>query len=122
MIGNAVPAGRLMLVLVAAAMVAVTAAAGNETNPDAVELAPLPMPVEFKSDMDSPVAFDSTTTVVVDCPDAEAVKAAGYNQLRSLGITDRGAIAAGQIADIVLVDDSLTPQMTIIGGRVLMRS
>jgi len=64
--GNAVPAGRLMLVLVAAVMVAMTAAAGNEANPDAVELAPLPMPVEFKSDMDIPVAFDSTTTVVVD--------------------------------------------------------
>ena len=27
-----------------------------------------------------------------------------------------------EIADIVLVDDSLTPRMTIVGGRVLMRS
>ena len=45
-----------------------------------------------------------------------------YNQLRSLGIADRGEIAAGQIADLVLVDDSLTPRMTIVGGRVLMRS
>ena len=53
-------------IMLAAAMVAVTAAAGNEANPDAIELAPLPMPVEFKSDMDIPVAFDSTTTVVVD--------------------------------------------------------
>ena len=26
--------------------------AGNEANPDAIELAPLPLPVEFKSDMD----------------------------------------------------------------------
>ena len=49
----------------------------------------------------------------------EAIKAAGFNQLRSLGIIDRGEIAAGQIADIVLVDDSLTPQMTIIGGEVM---
>ena len=47
--------------------------AGNAANPDAIELAPLPMPVEFKSDMDSPVAFDASTTVVVDCPDAAAV-------------------------------------------------
>ena len=59
---------------------------------------------------------------VTGWPLCVAVKAAGYNQLRSLGIADRGEIAAGQIADIVLVDDSLTPQMTIIGGRVLMRS
>ena len=48
--------------------------AGNEANPDAIELAPLPMPVEFKSDMDSPVAFDASTTVVVDCPDAKGAE------------------------------------------------
>ena len=47
--------------------------AGNEANPDAIELAPLPLPVEFKSDMDKPVAFDASATVTVDCPDAEAV-------------------------------------------------
>ena len=59
---------------------------------------------------------------VTGWPLCEAIKAAGYNQLRSLGIADRGEIAAGQIADLVLVDDSLTPRMTIVGGRVLMRS
>ncbi len=47
--------------------------AGNKANPDAIELAPLPMPVEFKRDMDKPVAFDASTTVVVDCPDESAV-------------------------------------------------
>jgi len=47
--------------------------AGNTANPDAVELAPLPMPVEFKSDMDAPVAFDASTTVALACPDADAV-------------------------------------------------
>ena len=31
--------------------IALSAYAGNEANPDAIELAPLPMPVEFKSDM-----------------------------------------------------------------------
>ena len=56
---------------------------------------------------------------VAGWPLHEAVKAAGFNQLRSLGIIDRGEIAEGQIADIVLVDDSLTPQMTIIGGEVM---
>jgi len=48
----------------------------------------------------------------------EAVKTAGYNQLRSLGITDRGEIAPGQIADLVLVDEDLSPRMTIVAGRV----
>ena len=56
---------------------------------------------------------------VTGWPLCDAVKAAGYNQLRSLGITDRGEIAAGQIADMVLVDDSLMPRMTIVGGRGL---
>ena len=51
----------------------IVAFAGNVANPDAIELAPLPMPVEFKGDMDSPVAFDASATVAVDCPDAAAV-------------------------------------------------
>jgi N-acetylglucosamine-6-phosphate deacetylase len=55
---------------------------------------------------------------VTGWPLHEAVKAAGYNQLRSLGIADRGEIAAGQIADLVLVDESLTPRMTIVAGEV----
>ena len=59
---------------------------------------------------------------VTGWPLHEAVKAAGYNQLRSLGITDRGEVAPGQVADLVLVDDSLSPRMTIVGGRALMRS
>ncbi len=37
-------------------------------------------------------------------PLEEAVKALGYNQLRSLGIADRGEIRVGQRADLVLVD------------------
>ncbi len=49
---------------------------------------------------------------VTGWPLHEAVKAAGYNQLRSLGITDRGEIAPGQMADLVLVDSDLVPQAT----------
>ena len=49
---------------------------------------------------------------VTGWPLHEAVKAAGYNQLRSLGITDRGEIAPGQMADLVLVDSDLVPQVT----------
>jgi len=59
---------------------------------------------------------------VTGWPLHEAIKAAGYNQLRSLGIVDRGEIAAGQVADLVLLDGSLTPRMTMVGGRVLMHS
>ena len=39
--------------------------AGNVANPDAVELHPIPRPVEMTSDMDRPVAFDKSTTVIV---------------------------------------------------------
>ena len=51
-------------------------------------------------------------------PLEDAVKAAGFNQLRSLGITDRGEIKSGQIADLVLVDEDLNPVKTIVGGRL----
>ena len=49
-------------------------------------------------------------------PIHEAIKAAGFNQLRSLGIVDRGEIAPGQVADLVLLDGSLAPKATIAGG------
>ena len=55
---------------------------------------------------------------VTGWPLEEAVKAAGFNQLRSLGIADRGEIAPGQVADIVLVDAALTPRMTVVGGEM----
>ena len=55
---------------------------------------------------------------VTGWPLEQAVKAAGYNQLRSLGITDRGEIAPGQVADIVLVDSDLKPKMTLVGGAI----
>ena len=61
-------------VFLAVAFSALASFAGNKANPDAVELVPLPMPVEYKSDMDNPVTFDATTTVTVECPDAAAVE------------------------------------------------
>ena len=51
---------------------------------------------------------------VTGWPLHEAVKAAGYNQLRSLGIMDRGEIAPGQKADLVLVEPDLVPQDTFV--------
>ena len=55
---------------------------------------------------------------VTGWPLAEAIKAAGYNQCRSLGLADRGEIAPGQVADLVLSDNEFVPQMTIVGGEV----
>jgi N-acetylglucosamine-6-phosphate deacetylase len=54
---------------------------------------------------------------VTGWPLEEAVKAAGYNQCRSLGIMDRGEIAPRQIADLVLLDEYLVPRQTIVNGR-----
>ena len=53
---------------------------------------------------------------VTGWPLHEAVKAAGFNQLRSLGIVDRGEIVPGQAADLVLVDVDLTPRMAFVGS------
>ena len=55
---------------------------------------------------------------VTGWPLEEAVKAAGFNQLRSLGIADRGDIAPGQVADLVLVDADFTPRTTIVDGTI----
>jgi N-acetylglucosamine-6-phosphate deacetylase len=35
-----------------------------------------------------------------------------------MGIADRGEIAVGQVADMVLVDDDFVPLKTIVGGVV----
>ena len=55
-------------------------------------------------------------------PLEEAVKATSYNQCVSLGIPDRGEIASGKIADIVLVDVDLNPVMTIVNGMIAWKS
>ena len=59
---------------------------------------------------------------VAGWPLHEAVKAAGFNQLRSLGIRDRGEIAPGQVADLVLTDADLMPQKTIVAGTIAWES
>ena len=38
--------------------------AGNAANPDAIELEPMPRPVEMSSDMDAPVPFDEKTGTI----------------------------------------------------------
>jgi N-acetylglucosamine-6-phosphate deacetylase len=54
---------------------------------------------------------------VTGWPLHEAVKAAGYNQLRSLGIRDRGEIAAGQVADMVLLDSRFDVAAVFAAGE-----
>ena len=51
-------------------------------------------------------------------PLEEAVKATSYNQCVSLGIPDRGEIAVGKIAALVLVDAELNPRTTIVNGEI----
>ena len=55
-------------------------------------------------------------------PLEEAVKATSYNQCVSLGIPDRGEIATGKVADIVLVDSDLNPRITIVNGEIRWHS
>ena len=59
---------------------------------------------------------------VTGWPLHEAVKAAGFNQLRSLGVRDRGEIAPGQVADLVLTDSTLQPWKTIVSGAIAWES
>lgn len=62
----------VVVLVFAVALSSSVAMAGNAANPDAIELEPMPRPVEMSSDMDAPVPFDEKTTVTVDCPDAAA--------------------------------------------------
>jgi len=48
--------------------------AGNAANRDAIELTPVPLPIELSSDIDHPVPFDAKTTVALDCPDTAGIE------------------------------------------------
>ena len=54
---------------------------------------------------------------VTGLPLAEAVKAAAWNQCRSLGIADRGKVEPGYVADLTLLDRDLNPVRTIVRGK-----
>ncbi len=58
---------------------------------------------------------------VTGWPLADAVRATSLNQCLSLGILDRGRLETGYVADIVLVDENLDPQATIVDGRICWR-
>ena len=59
---------------------------------------------------------------VTGWPLEEAVKATSFNQCASLGLADRGELAPGKIADVVLLDGDLSPRAAIVRGRVAWRA
>lgn len=53
-----------------------------------------------------------------ELPLSEIVKATSWNQAQSLGLTDRGRIAPGYAADIVLLDQDFQVTRTLVDGVV----
>lgn len=55
----------------------------------------------------------------MDIPLVSAVKAATVNPARAIGLTDRGAIAPGYIADAVVLDQDFAIKAVVVRGVVL---
>jgi N-acetylglucosamine-6-phosphate deacetylase len=53
---------------------------------------------------------------------ADAIRTATATPARLHGISDRGVLEPGRKADIVVLDESITPLMTIVEGEVVYRS
>jgi len=70
------------MILMATLMAASSLLAGNAANPNACELSPIPLPLEFGSDMDRPLAFGAATTVTLACPDAAGANLCWLPELR----------------------------------------
>jgi N-acetylglucosamine-6-phosphate deacetylase len=60
-----------------------------------------------------------TTAVTAGVPLAEAARAASEAPARVLGLADRGGIAPGMAADLVLTDESLAVRRVLRAGRWL---
>lgn len=56
------------------------------------------------------------------CTVGEAVAAATATPCALVGLADRGRVAAGARADLVVLDPSLRPVLTVVGGEVAWRS
>lgn len=52
------------------------------------------------------------------CSIEEAVKMSSVNQAREFGLTKKGKLSAGMDADIVVLDDKLNVNQTILGGKI----
>jgi N-acetylglucosamine-6-phosphate deacetylase len=61
-------------------------------------------------------------TEFAGCSMAEAVRTATENPARVIGLWDsKGSIAEGKDADIVILDEKGTVQMTIVAGRIVYK-
>ena len=108
-----------------AALVTIAVAAlfaGNDANPDAIELLPLPMPVEFKSDIDRSVPFDETVTVTVDCPDASAVVWADAHFKEWYGEHSPKAVAGAVGAELKSGDEAYAVSAGADGVKIKART
>ncbi len=54
-----------------------------------------------------------------NCSLADALGAATSTPARAIGATGRGALAAGNVADLVVVDDELEVIATVVGGQLV---
>lgn len=60
-----------------------------------------------------------TAVQQMNIPLTSAVKAASTNPARALGLTDRGTLAPGAIADAVVLDADLNPVHVVLRGELL---
>lgn len=83
-------------------------------------------PDEATGPADGPIAGGTSsllrvvaTAVAAGVPLAEAARAASQAPARVLGLADRGRVAPGMAADLVLTDESLTVRRVLRAGRWL---
>jgi len=59
-----------------------------------------------------------TMRAACDCPASAAVRMATATPAAALGLTDRGRLAAGAVADVVVLDAALRVRLTVTAGQV----
>lgn len=71
------------------------------------------------------LTMDAALRTMVDevgVPLHKAVRMATYNPARAIGMADaKGSLAKGKDADVVVLDDELHVQSTIVGGKIVFR-
>jgi N-acetylglucosamine-6-phosphate deacetylase len=83
-------------------------------------VAKLPDRTSFAGSVATADRLVRTMVCMADIPLLEAVKMATATPARILGISDKkGSLAAGKDADIVLFDNDINIQMTIVKGKII---